>query len=428
MNRGDIMDNISINILAPNVKDIKLDKSNMKSSESHSKDNSNTFESQLSKVKSKSTKVSKSILKNNVKDIAISKSIDLKELDKAESKESVNNLILTLINNILEIPIENINQILEKMNITPQDLLDVETFKSFLAHVYPEYDENQLLFNGEKLKDISKLFVKFEQISDYIEGEQNTIITQQLIDQNEVVNTTVIQARTSEDQPQENKNFLAASQSAVQIVQDNTLSKEQIAKNINAEEAIPEGNFSEEGLLNFKQMGLGMNVPIQAFNSAVNARLMDAQNTKANFSQFMQDTSITNQIINKIDISSLGSLKEITMELSPKELGNLSVKLTETNGVLVAHIRVDNEKTRELLLTESAQLEQSLEKQGLSVSEVRVDVRQNEHHSQMEQQKQKSTKRIQELINKHLSEAEENSMQVNEQTGELLETEVNYMV
>jgi flagellar hook-length control protein FliK len=145
-------------------------------------------------------------------------------------------------------------------------------------------------------------------------------------------------------------------------------------------------------------------------------------------SRSIQDTSLMNQLISKIDITALENHKEITMELSPKELGNLSIKLTETNGFLVANIRVDNDKTKELLLNEIAQLKQMLESQGLSVGEVKVDIRQNQHQSEMEKQKQKSVKRIQELIDKHLGEDQEESMQVDGDTGELIETEVNYMV
>lgn len=422
------MDNISLNILAPSTKDIKADKSGIRASESSFKDNDNTFESQLSKIKSKDTKLSKSILKNNVKDIAVSKSIEIKELDEMENKESVDNMIMMLINNVLEIPVEELNMILEQMNIEPTDLLNPETFKAFLTYAYPGEDENQLLFEGEKLKDISKLFVKLEQISTLIQGEQNNLLIERLVVEDEVIKTTTTQMQAGSETEEEKANTAVNAQIITPQVQPKGIHNEQTAENINIEESLLEGSLSEEGLLNFKQMGLGMNIPIQAFNTTISTKLWDAQGTKANLNQSVQEAFLATQIVNKIDISSLANHKEITMDLSPKELGNLSIKLAETNGVLVAHIRVENEKTKELLLGEIAQLEQTLEKQGLSISEVRVDVRQNEHHSQMEKERQKSGRRIQELIDRHLSEAEESSMQVDEKTGELIETEVNYIV
>ena len=436
------MDNINVNLLAPSTKsEVKTDNPSVKSSGKTSNTSKDTFDNQLSKVKEgKETKGSKSVIKDststkeNIKDIPVNKAVDLKSLDEAETIKAAENMILSLLNSVLQMPIEEIQQILDEMNITPTDLLNKDTFKEFLTYAYPGYDENQLLFNAEQLKDVSKLFSKLEQINAFVQGDtDHLVVVENLLADDQVVKTTTTQIDLSAPKPQQDispeVNSAVDPKLFTQMLQGKEVSVQQDTKGAAFDEMIPEGNLSDEGLLNFREMGLGINIPIQAFNSTVGSKLWDTQANQTEVSQFLKNNPLADQILNKLDITSLGSHKEITMELTPKDLGNLSIKLVENNGVLVANIRVESEKTKELLLSEIKQLEQMLGKQGLEVSEVKVDVRQNPHQSQMEQQKQKSSRRIQEIIDRHLAnDQEESSLQVDEATGEWIETEVDYMV
>ncbi|MDF2594866.1 MAG: hypothetical protein K0R69_1207 [Clostridia bacterium] len=427
------MNNASIDMLMPKVQDLKSDRAGVKASDRKLKDSDNNFDSQLAKIKSKDTKMVKSIIKEDIeaKDILVKKSIDVKEIKDIKDikdKEVLDNTILSLIQGVLQIPVEEIKQILEQMGISETDLLNQDTFKEFLTQAYPSLNENELLFNEEALKDISKLFSKLEQIKVLIGIGQNDILVERLVVQDKVLQTTTTQINGETESEQMQGEVTA--QNVAGAGQTSVLSNQNMIKEMHLNEEPAEVNLSEEGLLNFKQLDLGLTTPIQAFNSIIHTKSWGMQESGINssMSRSIQDTSLMNQLISKIDITALENHKEITMELSPKELGNLSIKLTETNGFLVANIRVDNDKTKELLLNEIAQLKQMLESQGLSVGEVKVDIRQNQHQSEMEKQKQKSVKRIQELIDKHLGEEQEESMQVDGDTGELIETEVNYMV
>lgn len=429
------MDNIGINILGPhllNTKEVKSDKVNSRSSEGAvSQNTDNAFDKQLNRVKNKEVKLAKSIVKDvikeGVKDIPVNKALDLKELDEKASQEAVYQSILSIIQTILEIPSEEITVILEKMDITPIELLDKETFKEFLTWVYPEYDEEQLLFNEGNLKDISKLFGKLEQISEWIEGDGGKFLVQKLMVEDQVIHKTLTQIENttstqsvSEESP--NDPQMLAPSALVKDVSQQGLSKDKIIESV-----LP--NESEKATQSSEQLNLGITMPVQAFHTAIGANLWPKEaKTLTGHTQVGEQPALTHQIINKLDISALGRTKEITMELSPKELGNLSIKLVETNGALTAQIRVENEKTKDLLLSEMNQLKETLQKQGLSISEVKVDIRQNPHQTQMEQQKQKSSKRIQELIDKHLLEELEDYRQIDEATGEIIETEVNYTV
>ena len=116
---------------------------------------------------------------------------------------------------------------------------------------------------------------------------------------------------------------------------------------------------------------------------------------------------INEQILEKIDILSLRASNELTLELYPKELGKLTLKITESGGMIATTIKVDSERTKEMLLQNIDVLKESLEGKGLTVGSLEVEVRQDSQRFEMEKQRQKASKRIQEIIAKQLAELEE---------------------
>ena len=105
----------------------------------------------------------------------------------------------------------------------------------------------------------------------------------------------------------------------------------------------------------------------------------------------------------------------------------MNIKIVENNGAMVAEIKVDNEKAKEFILNNIHELKDNLEEQGLNVADVKVDIKQDNRQSQMEQERQKSSKRIQEIISKHLNDATLEEVEDNE-TPILSDSEVDYMV
>ena len=101
----------------------------------------------------------------------------------------------------------------------------------------------------------------------------------------------------------------------------------------------------------------------------------------------------------------------------------MNIKIVEDHGTMVAEIKVDNQKAKDFILNEIGELKNSLEDQGLNVADVKVDIRQDNHEAQMQQERQKSSKRIQEIL-ASFDEDEE------EMTEPLIssESEVDYMV
>ena len=109
-------------------------------------------------------------------------------------------------------------------------------------------------------------------------------------------------------------------------------------------------------------------------------------------------------MVERMELTRLDQTNELTMELHPKSLGKLSIKIAETQGIVTAQIKVDNEKAKEMLLQEIAVLQEKLEAQGVKIEGLQVDVREQTHQSVHTQEKQKASKRIEEILNKQLDD------------------------
>ncbi len=325
--------------------------------------------------------------------------------------------ILVALTEILNIPKEEVVKIINELDIEPIQLLEQENLIEFLSILYEDTPEKQLLFDQEIVENITQIAQKLNTINEKINLDGKQILMQRIEIDDTVVatNTTVTSEEDNFSLP--NMDIIKPSE---YNIQSQKLGKVQIDSKEISNDRVESADVSLP--LSAPKLQLGMDIPIYSIHN-LESKIINNQ-TNDNLQHTSRLTfNIPQQIINKIEVSLLKSHQEINMELTPKELGKLSLKLSETAGVITANIKVDNEKVKELILNSLSELKTALEDQGLSVGAFNVDVRKESHYSQMERQKQKSSKRINELINKLLVEDEG---QVNDNM--LKETEVDYMV
>ncbi len=371
------------------------------------------------------------------------KSDEVKELDQSEKnlsesnmvqeEEKVNDEALAFVSQMLNIPVEQISQILEEMECTPQDLLKTEVFSEFLSKVYPESNPEELLVMEDGIKNISKIMERLEGlyesesgVNQSIQPHINQAVLQKEASVTEEISVPILQNHlTSQD---ETKSEGELERKAVQV-------EAQVTTQAAAEQNLKPIKDSEDtkqlaqatALQETNQPDLGIVVPVHNFTSSKYTQMW--QSDQVGFSAPAEAIDVPQDLlIKQIDIKQLGQTNELHLQLTPKELGTLSIKMVEVNGNLVADIKVDNEKTKAFILNEVNQLKAALEERGLNVSDVKVDIRQDTSRSQMEQQKQKSSRRIQEIISKHMQSVDELE-QDQEQSSEILsDSEVDYMV
>lgn len=352
------------------------------------KDNSSKDTSKVSKETD--TKPEKT--NTNKKESELPEEVDANEVDEQ---------ILMLVSQSLNMPIEEVMQLLSEFGMEVQDLLSQESFGMFVAEALGAGNMEFLLTKNDDLSKVTQLFEHLTQLRESISQGEGHLQEQTSILENEVIQTAqriqpVMEASSEgkadrEHLIEESKNqlsFLAESETTINGVG----------------EQIPVHNFTSSQFVKNFQTGNG--TMVQTITSKVSGS--------------------GETFIEQIDFKVIGQTKELSVQLSPKELGQLNIKIIEQNGSLVAEIKVDNEKAKDFILNEIHLLKEKLEGEGLSVSDVKVDIRQDQRQSQMEQEKQKSSKRIQEIISKHFGEVEEEEEE--SPTPILTESEVDYMV
>ncbi|MCL1924103.1 MAG: flagellar hook-length control protein FliK [Defluviitaleaceae bacterium] len=102
------------------------------------------------------------------------------------------------------------------------------------------------------------------------------------------------------------------------------------------------------------------------------------------------------------------AVTEMTMVLAPEQLGELALKLTTRDGLVSASFIVESEKIKEIIEKNLKELQESLELQGVEISDLEVFVKQ-ENNSQMEaflRESQKSQTRVSQIIEAVLEDEE----------------------
>lgn len=337
--------------------------------------------------------------------------IEVESEDKLEEDKDQGELddkILLLLSETLNVDLKELKELLKQMGYDASDLLEQQKFGEFISEAYTQIKGENLLMVETGVKDMSTLFTQLQAMNDETNGIHSVNTIEHLLEKNEQIPQNFSDINFAQNQ---------INNGAIEIESVNTSVQTRKFESVETGSNLLNSSATHE----IGQLDTGMVVPIQNFSSTVYTQLMKPEgNAGMQIPQLIET-----DIIDQIDFKTLGITKEIHLQLSPKELGELSIKLIEENSSIVAHIKVDNEKAKMFLLNQLGDLREALEERGLTVVDVKVDINQGSHQSQMEQEKQKSSKRIQEIIAKHLEVFEDEEEQHAKETSN---SEVDYMV
>jgi flagellar hook-length control protein FliK len=340
--------------------------------------------------------------------------------EKVETEET--DEIVALIANTFQLNPQEVTQVLEEVGLEATDLLEEGNLNIFIEGLFQE-DTATLLQNEELVNTVTKLWSELETQKELKDATVNV----PLLNHTEALPLEEsVKQLTSSEQSLETMNLPVQEEAPLEEVEILNVLEESADTNI-LQPSQPHQNevyatlTNAEGT-NVSEAELGTNLFLQPNIQEVK------QNLQANFTQQIasKSTPATESFslpeLDNLEILSLKNGNEIELQLYPKELGKLSLKVVEHNGVVAAEIKVDSEKAKQLLLSNINQLKETFEQQGLTIGSFQVDVREQFHQSHMQRQRQKSSKRIQEILNGHFEEPEEI-----EETPRLQETQVDYM-
>ena len=414
------MDQALIGLLSPKepvqMKEINYKSNNLKDTQTKEVGTKESFRDTVEKAQAKTDKPVKEIedtqptkaeksLSNVYEKVKRAQSVLSEEAMVIENEpltvEGIETLLMQLLTTQFPISEETIEQVLNDQGITLNDLTNQETFRNFVMEALGQ-DEMSLLEGKGDIKAIANLWeqIKAIQSISYIE---NKVVTEEFfINQDEVIQrkVTTVEIPKVEEGLEQLSQVLSVEE--IETIEVNPKNLKDVLQNV----VDVEGSIG--GQIEGEITDLGITLPIQGVLKEDALRYWQTGHME---SSIMHTQNVENlvhaQMLEKIHYADLQSGKELEMQLTPKELGKLTLKMVEQNGVLTAQIKVDQDKTKELIMENLAALKEGLEKQGLVIKDVQVEVRKDSHQTQMEMGKQKSTKRIQDIIAKHMSELEE---------------------
>ncbi len=335
----------------------------------------------------------------------------VKETAKATGEKTVKEIspeeAIEMLAGYLQIAPEQLVETLEVVDINIDELLNNSALLDDI--IADNFSFEELLSNSDLQANVMELKTVIEQ-TDFTLIDEPVLRADftELVEVEDAFKNTFLQNVNSEKNVTTDQSDLVTTMETVEVEQVVEVDTEGRNSDSNSKQEKGNANAMQT---NFDLVGDG-EVKIETnFHIPTSYRGVTMPNTTNGSSLLgggsdVQYKPVVTQIIDNLQIVKLADGTQLTMDLDPQDLGKISLTLVENSGVITANMKVDNDKVKEMVLDQLDALKETLEEQGLTVGEFNVDVQQeeNKYQDQMNQQKAKSQKRIDELISIYMDE------------------------
>ena len=246
-------------------------------------------------------------------------------------------------NNSLLSSLKELVNKLEAAPLTSEESLVLEKLWEFI----PNSDENAVEANSDNLAQIKSLINK-------ILKEENT---EKKVASSTPENVTDLEPIIKEE-------------SFSKILTENS-TEEQGASETNAHAA-----NKEEKLLNslVKSNDEGKNNKINMFMQNLTKFNGDVEKIPSAENMVVNKNTFNADVIKAVKYMDVNNLKELTVRLYPKELGQITIKLTMEAGIMKANLATNNKDTYNLLHANIKELNENLNNSQFKVNEVTINI------------------------------------------------------
>ena len=117
------------------------------------------------------------------------------------------------------------------------------------------------------------------------------------------------------------------------------------------------------------------NLTADVLAASITADVAATQTTQAP----VDPQNIMDQIVNNMRFEVRGALSEIRIQLRPEHLGDVNLRISTQNGIVVAQFVAESQRVKEIIEAGFNQLRDALEEQGINISEIEVSVGQGDN-------------------------------------------------
>ncbi len=327
-------------------------------------------------------------------------STDKVEDEKDTKKSELDTEKVKKLAELLNVSEEQILATIETMNISLEDLANPEIAKDFLVAINNLTSKVDLL----SLENVKQKLVAIKEIAN---AESTEELSDEQIDKlisDALGATTEIVEETSENQL--NQNTQGQSTDSTTKTVQNTATTEEPDLFTELEVSIePETDTNTQSVAtndvnveNTAITGVAANVEkantVQATGidtNAININNDLRTNSQTSFLNEVSKTTMrssvdTENILKQISEAMKVEIKgevsnEIKITLRPQHLGDVTLKIVTDNGTITAQFEAQNQRVKEIIEANFNQLKSSLEEQGISVSNLEVNVSQQDQNN-----------------------------------------------
>ena len=308
---------------------------------------------------------------------------------------------------------------MKELGLTYQDLMDPVNLANLVMNLTGEEDQLGLLMNADfqelmqNVEVLSKnllqeLGMTPQEVAEvFAQLEQNAAqITEEVPQQMQEVTDT--QADVLKVQQTDDVQITEQKSQVTGLTETNAAATESVESdgNVqNVEEPVSQEVRVENDQTASQQEGQQEEAPENSMTTEDDASLLQ-QNDTTEKSIFTEHTfQQTVQTIRTDNINTLDVIRQVSeftrvmyqgdttsmeMQLNPENLGKIYVQVTAKEGVVTAHLAVQNEIVKEALENQTIQLRENMNQQGIKVEAVEVTIASHEFERNLEQNQQGS--------------------------------------
>lgn len=340
------------------------------------------------------------------------------DTEKQEAVEKAAEELVAEIVNVMDIPLEKVEEAMENLGLTAVDLFDPANLKQLLLNLTDSTDELSLVTDETLYGNLQELFTVVEDTLGSLQEElglseeeldalmeQMSAAKQETVEENPLTQTPEVSVEGMKDY-------------AVSVQKDGGT----VQVKVTVDDASGEKHVSEQ----ITEMAKPETEPVSKKADTGHqgeGSMAGEQNTQHTFLQNLtgqteeveapaeqpvytqpETNQIMDQIVEYMKSNIRPETQELEMQLHPASLGTVHVQLAAKDGVITAQFAAQNETVKAVLETQMIHLKQQFEEQGIKVEAVEVTVANHAYGEQFSQEQdtseqqreavKKSTRRI----------------------------------
>lgn len=350
----------------------------------------------------------------------------LEEESKSDSKDDVQEILNQLLNLLAKLGID-----VEKLKQKGQ--ISSDALKNLLESIKENTSSNNSLSSTmEKLLEL----MKNDSVKDALDSDSLKYMEK-------ILNN--LSSKIADDNTQNAKDIKSSIKDLMSEI-SNASENKQNAKVLTLEEMLKnKSQDSKDGSLG--SQGNKDNKEVSKEDKFLNSLLDDNKddslnkiNLFASRSQVIQNQSgdtvrgltinkatFTNDLIRDVKFMSTNAIKELTVKVNPGDLGEITIKLIQEDGVMKANLKANSKEATAILSQNLSEIKKQLTEQNIKIADVEVEIYQgdttffNEQNfgGQLSEEQRKSSNNSNNVVSNEITTDEEsnNNMAVNQ--GEL---------